>query len=213
MMDGSSPGTSLMVSVTTRAGAQAAASRPPLMRDRCLRTQFISEMLAPLLSSSRLMRCLSSSVRPSAGSVSSAEPPPEIRHSTRSSGVRPCVQARMRCAAARPAASGTGCEASTTSMRCLQALGPRRHVVVARDDQAFDSGASAGHKASTACAIAPPALPAPSTRCGRRFRVWAAWAGSGRCSPAAARAARRPGTGARGTRAAGWPRQGWMCSG
>jgi hypothetical protein len=31
-------------SVTTRAGAQAAASRPPLMRERCLRTQFISSM-------------------------------------------------------------------------------------------------------------------------------------------------------------------------
>jgi hypothetical protein len=44
MTDGSSPGTSLMVSVTTRAGAQAAARRPPLMRDRCLRTQFISPM-------------------------------------------------------------------------------------------------------------------------------------------------------------------------
>ncbi len=27
-----------------RAGAQAAASRPPLMRERCLRTQFISPM-------------------------------------------------------------------------------------------------------------------------------------------------------------------------
>ena len=50
MMLGSSPGTSLIVSVTTRAGAQAAASRPPLMRERCLRTQFISEMLAPLAS-------------------------------------------------------------------------------------------------------------------------------------------------------------------
>jgi hypothetical protein len=85
MTEGSSPGTSLMVSVTTRAGAQAAASRPPLMRDRCLRTQFISTMLAPEFSRSRLMRCLSSSVRPSAGSVSRAEPPPEMRHSTRSS--------------------------------------------------------------------------------------------------------------------------------
>ena len=74
MIDGSSPGTSLMVSVTTCAGAQAAASRPPLMRDRCLRTQFISVMLAPESSSSRLMRCFSCSPRPSAGKVSSAEP-------------------------------------------------------------------------------------------------------------------------------------------
>ena len=45
-----------------------------------------------------------------------------------------------------------------------QAFGPRRDVVVARDHQAFDSFASAGHSASSACAIEPPALPAPSTR-------------------------------------------------
>ena len=162
MTEGSSPGTSLMVSVTTCAGAQAAASRPPLMRDRCLRTQFISVMLAPEFSRSRLMRCLSSSVRPSAGSVSSAEPPPEIRHSTRSSGVRPCASARMRSAACRPAASGTGCAASTTSMRSRQP-GGRGGVVVARDHQARQRRVL-GHSASTACAIAPPALPAPSTR-------------------------------------------------
>ena len=35
----------------------------------------------------------------SAGSVSSAEPPPEIRHNTRSSFVRPCTICRMRPAA------------------------------------------------------------------------------------------------------------------
>ena len=86
---GSSPGTSEMVSVTTLAGWHAAARRPPLMADRCLRTQFISAMLAPLLSSARLIACLSCSVRPGAGSVSSAEPPPEMRHSTRSSGRQP----------------------------------------------------------------------------------------------------------------------------
>ena len=49
--------------------------------------------------------------------TSSEEPPPEIRHSTRSSAVKPCVRPRMRSAAAIPAASGTGCEASTISMR------------------------------------------------------------------------------------------------
>ena len=114
---GSSPGTSLMASVTTRAGAHAAASLPPLIADRCLRTQFISSMAAPLASSARLIACLSCRVSPGAGIDSSAEPPPEIRHSTKSSGPSPCTRSRMRCAAAAPAASGTGCAASTTSIR------------------------------------------------------------------------------------------------
>ena len=123
MTEGSSPGTSLMASVTTRAGAQASASRPPLTADRCLRTQFISAMVAPEWSNSLLMRCLSCSVKPSAGKLSKAEPPPEIRHSTRSSSVKPRVSSMMRWAAAIPAASGTGCAACTTSMRCASPTG------------------------------------------------------------------------------------------
>ena len=58
------------------AGAAARARRPPLMAERCLRTQFISEMLAPLFKSALLTACFSSSVTPSAGSAISAEPPP-----------------------------------------------------------------------------------------------------------------------------------------
>ena len=40
--DGSSPGTSEIISETTGAGAAAIASLPPLIADRCLRTVFIS---------------------------------------------------------------------------------------------------------------------------------------------------------------------------
>ena len=76
MTDGSSPGTSEIISETTGAGAAAIASRPPLIADRCLRTVFISPIWAPLRSSARLIACLSSSVTPAAGSASSAEPPP-----------------------------------------------------------------------------------------------------------------------------------------
>ncbi len=47
MVPGSSPGTSEMSSVTTRAGYAAAASRPPLIAERCFRTVFISPMVAP----------------------------------------------------------------------------------------------------------------------------------------------------------------------
>ena len=118
MTEGSSPGTSEMTKVTTRAGAAAAASLPPLMAERCLRTQFISVIVAPDLSSARLTCCLSAKVRPGAASASSAEAPPEIRQSTRSSAVSPPTAARMRAAAAAPAASGTGWEASMTSI-CL----------------------------------------------------------------------------------------------
>ncbi len=115
--EGSSPGTSEIASVTTRAGDAAAASRPPLIAERCFRTQFISVMFAPDFSSARLTACLSSSVSPAAGAASRAEPPPEMRQSTRSSGPRPFTASRIWLAALRPAASGTGCAASTTSMR------------------------------------------------------------------------------------------------
>ncbi len=78
-----------MTRVTRRAGRAATASRPPLIAERCLRTAFISVIVAPLASRARLTACLSASVMPPAGSVMSAEPPPEIRAITRSSGRRP----------------------------------------------------------------------------------------------------------------------------
>ncbi len=117
MSRGSSPGTSEISSVTTRAGWHSAPSRPPLSADRWRRTQFISEIVAPLASSAVLTARLSSSVRPGAGATSSDEPPPEISAITRSSALRPVTFAAMRREAARPAASGTGCAACTISMR------------------------------------------------------------------------------------------------
>ena len=114
---GSSPGTSEMRSVTTRAGVAAAASRPPLIAERCLRTELISAMVAPEAMSRAVAACLSASLRPGAGRLRSAEPPPDKRHRTRSPAVSPETISRMRAAAARPAASGTGWAASTTSIR------------------------------------------------------------------------------------------------
>ena len=114
---GSSLGTSEISQDSTRAGCAAIASRPPLIAERCLRTVFISPIWAPDFSSARLTSCLSASVRPGAGRASRAEAPPEIRHSTRSSAERPFTFSRMRPAAARPFSSGTGCAASTISMR------------------------------------------------------------------------------------------------
>ncbi len=119
MSPGPSPGTSEIARVTSFAGAQAWASRPPLMPLRWRRTQFISEMVAPLFSSARLTACLSARSSPGNGIGSSAEPPPEISAMTRSSGDRPDTSALMRRAASAPASSGTGWLASRISM-CAQ---------------------------------------------------------------------------------------------
>ncbi len=155
MTDGSSSGTSEIISVTTRAGAAASASRPPLIEDRCLRTQFISPIGAPLRKSARLIACFSSKVMPGAGSASSADAPPDSRHSTRSSGPSPEASSMIRRAASRPAASGTGCAASTTSIRRHGAVCPYR--VTTRPSIGPDQWAS------TAAAIAAAAFPAPTT--------------------------------------------------
>ena len=56
------------------------------------------------------------SVMPSAGRASRAEPPPDSRKITRSSSLRLLTRSSTRLATARPAASGTGCAASTTSI-------------------------------------------------------------------------------------------------
>ena len=95
---------------------------------------------------------------PAAGSGSSDEPPPEIRHSTRSSARQAARQLddALR-GASSPASSGTGCAASTISMRPARR---RRHVAVARDDEARQRSPRAS-ASSTARAIAADALPAP----------------------------------------------------
>ena len=54
---GSSPGTSDIASITTRAGAQARQA-PPLIAERCLRTQLISAIVAPLRNSAAATVCL-----------------------------------------------------------------------------------------------------------------------------------------------------------
>ena len=88
-----------------------------MIADRCFLTQFISSIAAPLFSSALLIACFSARVTPGAGSASSDDAPPEIRQTTRSSAERPWASSRMRAAARRPASSGTGCAACTTSMR------------------------------------------------------------------------------------------------
>ena len=155
MSAGSSPGTSEMASVTRRAGWQATPSRPPLMRERWRRTVLISPIAAPERSSARVSACLSSRDSPSAGSGSSADPPPDSRHSTRSSAPRPCTRPNRRSAARRPASAGTGCADSSTSIRSQATAWPWGVTTVPLS--------SPSQCDSTARAIAAAALPAPTT--------------------------------------------------
>ena len=116
---GSSPGTSEISSVThprrmARRGEPSALDR----REVAAHAVHLADRRRRLASSARLTRLLVGERQPAAGSDSSDEPPPEIRQSTRSSG-RQALHQRAGCAAAAstPAASGTGCAASTISMR------------------------------------------------------------------------------------------------
>ena len=86
MTSSGSPITSEMIRLNKARPLNAWASRPPLKSERCLRTQFISLMVAPQACSNWVTCCLSSSVIPAAGAGNNAEPPPEIRHSSTSCG-------------------------------------------------------------------------------------------------------------------------------
>ena len=57
-----------MATVTSRAGWARCASRPPLMRERCLRSVFISVIGAPQASSARVTACFSRSDEAGGGS-------------------------------------------------------------------------------------------------------------------------------------------------
>ena len=130
---GSSPGTSEISRLTTLAGWAAAASRPPLIAERCLRTHVhLADVGAARRASALLTACLSASVSPRPASASSAEPPPEIRHSTRSSGPALRASSRMR---PRPRARGVGHRVCG-----LDDLDPlaRHGMAVAGDDQPFE---------------------------------------------------------------------------
>jgi hypothetical protein len=116
MCVGSSPVTSEITSASTRAFV-AAASCPPWIDERCLRTVFMSWIGAPLARRARVTALRSAIDTPATGIARSAEPPPETSASSRSSGPSVRAAARISRAAPWPASSGTGCPASTTRMR------------------------------------------------------------------------------------------------
>ena len=112
-MSSRSPTTSERMTDSTWAGAQAAPKRPPFTRDRRLRMQLISWILAPQASSCWLISC--NSVRDRGDCSNRAEPPPESKNSTVSSAVRPETSSNARPAARKEASSTMGCPASRIS--------------------------------------------------------------------------------------------------
>ena len=124
----SSPGTSEITNVITRAGCAAAASRPPLSFDKCLRTQLISRMSAP---------CSNQEIRGRALLLErdrrqrrrrerrAAARDRQIRYSS-ASRAADAASSSSRAPAARLDASGDGCPASTISMPPLRLAGLER---------------------------------------------------------------------------------------
>ena len=136
-------------------GHAASARRPPLILERCLRTQLIWEMSAPDSSSCRFICCFSVRLSSSIGSVSKEDPPPESRHSSRSPSSSDAAISRIRFAVCRPAVSGIGWAASRTSIS-LQVFACPYGVSTTPDR-------GPGLQASKACAMDAAAFPAPTT--------------------------------------------------
>ena len=130
---GSSPGTSETRSDTTRAGAQRAPSRPPCSCDRCLRTQLISWMAAPLASRARLTSLRSPRVSPGNGNGDAVP----IRRRTRARArdrPSPIPWSARQCRGPRRLPPYPGPGARPRARQC----GGWAPVPVARDDDTFN---------------------------------------------------------------------------
>ncbi len=103
-----SPTTSERIRLMTGDGDASCANCPPLSCEMCFRMVLISLMVAPQLSRTWVRACRSASEMPATGDVNRAEPPPEMRHSTRSRLVVLRSRSAICPAPCRPASSGTG---------------------------------------------------------------------------------------------------------
>ena len=103
----SSPTTSEIARHTVGPGA-AAARRPPLTADRCLRIVLSAVISAPPLSSAFTAVRLSSSVRSPAGTAINADAPPDSSTTSVSPGSVRCATSSARRPAATLRSSGSG---------------------------------------------------------------------------------------------------------
>ena len=182
--DGSSCGTSEIASVTISARWPARASRPPLIRDRCLRTVLISPIGAPERSSARVTCCFCANDTPSAGAIQLAEPPPDSSTSSRSSASALCGQPQAVLRALQPGLVGH-------RMAGLDHLDPpRRHAVAVTGGGDARTAATASGRARRDNA-APPPRPSRLRPCRRRGRSRGLSAAARRCGASTRRDARR----------------------
>ena len=146
--------TSEIASVSVRP-AHAAARRPPLMPDRCLRTQLSSSMARPSCISARVICCFSANVTPGTGRHSSAEAPPERSTMSRPSAGTAPAAARAASAAATLSPVGVGCppvyHSTSSGTRCASWV----PTPIARRG---NSGTSAYHRSSMAADALPAAI-------------------------------------------------------
>ena len=135
-----------MTSPTTRAGAAASASLPPLIAERCFRTQFISAMSAPLFSSARLIGALvvERETRRRRGEQRRAAAGDEAEHEIVGGQALHAFENAQRRLFPRGVRHGMGGFDHLDALR-------RRAMAVAGDDQAFER-----------------ALPSRLDRCGHR---------------------------------------------
>ncbi len=121
--DGSSgigPCTSEMAKVNVR--AEAAASCPPLICERCLRTQLSPSIATPARISVRLASTFSPSVTPGTGAASSADAPPDSNTISAASSATALASSSARIAAATLAGFAAGWPACEE----LELVGERR---------------------------------------------------------------------------------------
>ena len=200
MTAGSSPRTSEISRASTSSPVRAVSRRPPLIRDRRLRTALIWWMSRPEASSQRLTRCRVSRSTPATGASTRLEVPPEIRNSTRSPRGMAWTKSSSASPALRLAASGTGCPASRQRTRGSPSRDGTRCPYLVMTRAAW----SRSPRASRAPAVmAAAALPTATARTGpgrgaRRSRraTTSRPLTARRASPRMASSSRRPSPGA-----------------
>ena len=178
--------TSEIASVSVRP-AHAAARRPPLMPDRCLRTQLSSSMARPSCMSARVICCFSANVTPGTGRHSSAEAPPDSSTMSRPSAGTPLQRRATHQPRPRSRRWASGVRRCTTRHR--RARGARRgsrrrsraRATPARAHTTARAWRPTPCRRRSACRAAPP----------RPARAYPAGRGAGGSTPTPTRGRRR----------------------
>ena len=152
-----SPATSETVRLISRAGAAAAASRPPLNAETCLRTVLTSTMLIPEESSSSCRSRFSAAVTPVRGQAG------ERRAAAGEAGDHDVALARALRRARAGAAPRRSCARSAADGRSRSPRSARAPGGLVAADAITPPSRRSPRICSSSAAIASDALPAPTT--------------------------------------------------